>query len=554
MTAGTDGLYSTPPAQVIVCDTTGLSPAERMLLESLSGLAALAVNRKEFDEMVWIGTDNPSYRQIFRHTLAALSPSAVKEMDVWQLLAYLKSRKVVKGYVLYRADPSAGPLYSRRQGMDLSANVATVYASLLHGVLVEESLEKQIASTGLRRLKDARRETPAACFEKNRHLLNNRSALSIDPRVIQCRDIAIAQQLMVYYNTDPLSERILEWVKPLSPILGWNCGDEDEYTGAISRWGHYNTATNWCCNLPLIMAASDRTEPAALEEPDTVKPDSDPSLSYHAFLMSDGDNMQWTMGSFLDTPLYFANPDNHRTPISWTLCPVNLSVVSTSTWNRMVQLKSPHSSFVEYGGGYQYPDEFASRRPNRAELLTEFARRMDWHFRRLNLKVFGFICKDVFSPQAREAYEIYAREITGLTGMVAIQYAPYNAGGTVLWVDNGQGEEIPVATARYAIWADLFDLSTRGAPDYIASQINREAAEAATRDRVSLEWTVVHAWSDFGRTTVSPYRPQKGYNTVRHADRLLSPLVKNVSLEELLWRIRKERISRSTDTGAIHHP
>ncbi len=71
---------------------------------------------------------------------------------------------------------------------------------------------------------------------------------------------------------------------------------------------------------------------------------------------------------------------------SWTLCPINLSVVSTSTWNRFVTMKKDNSSVIEYGGGYQYPDEFAKNRPNREELLIEFAQRMNWHFKKLNIK------------------------------------------------------------------------------------------------------------------------------------------------------------------------
>ena len=50
------------------------------------------------------------------------------------------------------------------------------------------------------------------------------------------------------------------------PILGWNYGNEDEYTGAITRWGHYNTASNWCRNLPVIMAASDKMYPLPIHE------------------------------------------------------------------------------------------------------------------------------------------------------------------------------------------------------------------------------------------------------------------------------------------------
>lgn len=537
-----NGRYGWPiqkaPKKVIICHSNNLSTPEMMLLESLSGLAAQAVNRGVFDEMVWIETNTPSYQEIFKSSLKELNIKQLTYMNVWELLNYFKKKKIVNGYIAYQADKSTGELYSRRREMNNSSNVATVYASILKGILADESLFQRMKQQGIRQLKDARSETLEQCFEKNKKFLNNCSAASIDPQVTNCRDIAIAQKLMVYYDTNALSSRILEWVTPLSPILGWNCGDEDEYTGEITRWGHYNTASNWCRNLPLIMAASDRTSLLKVNEIGPSEIDWNNHTSAHSFVMSDGDNMQWTMGNFLDTPLYYGNQNEERTPISWTLCPINLSVVSASTWNRMVATKEKQASFIEYGGGYQYPDEFAQKRSNRTELLKEFAKRINWHFKKLDLKLFGFICKDVFSQSSKEAFEIYAQEIEGLTGMLAIQYDPYNVGGDMLWVKNAKGIDIPVVTAKYSIWADLFNLPTRGAPDYIASSINRDAAKAVTTGKADLSLTIIHAWSDFDTTIASTDLPQKGYNVAKQADKMLSPLVRNISLNELLWRIR----------------
>ena len=42
------------PQQLILCNGEGLSRAESMLLESLSGLCGQAVNEGSFDEMIWI--------------------------------------------------------------------------------------------------------------------------------------------------------------------------------------------------------------------------------------------------------------------------------------------------------------------------------------------------------------------------------------------------------------------------------------------------------------------------------------------------------------------
>lgn len=535
------------PQQLILCNGEGLSRAESMLLESLSGLCGQAVNEGSFDEMVWIEINNNSYHEILKSSQKSLNITKVIRMDVWKLLEHLIKKKIIRGYILYKNDTSTGENYSRREGINYSANVATVYASLLKSVLVEESLEKRIKQSGLKKLKDARNESPESCFKRCKKQLNRSSALSIDPKVSNCRDIAIAQKLMLYYGTGRFSEQILEWVTPLSPILGWNYGNEDEYTGAITRWGHYNTASNWCRNLPVIMAASDKMHPLPIHEIKKENIDFEDNSAFHSFVISDGDNMQWTMGEFLDSPVYYGNKDGNRSPVSWTLCPVNLSVVSTSTWNRFVTMKKDNSSVIEYGGGYQYPDEFAKNRPNREELLIEFAQRMNWHFKKLNIKIFGFICKDVFSKEARQAYEIYAREIEGLTGMVAIQYSPYNMGGDIMWVKNKENIEIPVVTAKFSIWSGLFDNPLCGGPDYVAALINRDAAKASKqKDKENpLSWTIIHAWSDFSKTAHSDNLPIKGYNASKTSDQLLSPQVKNISVNELLWRIRERHYNRS---------
>lgn len=132
------------PQQLILCNGEGLSRAESMLLESLSGLCGQAVNEDSFDEMVWIEIDNSSYREILRSSQESLNITKTTRMDVWDLLEHLKKKKIIEGYILYKNDNSIGENYSRREGINYSANVATVYASLLKGILVEESLEKRI--------------------------------------------------------------------------------------------------------------------------------------------------------------------------------------------------------------------------------------------------------------------------------------------------------------------------------------------------------------------------------------------------------------------------
>ena len=526
------------PKKVIVCEP-GSSLPEAMLLESLSGLTAQAVNEGFFDEMVWIRVKDSAYQQLYGKTITSLKISNVKNMAVWTLVDHLKKKGVIKGYILYQADKARKNAYASYKDVNYSSNVATVYASLLKGVLIDSSLVQEAQKHGLRRLKDARYESLKECFEKNKVNLNNTSVLSVPPSVSNLRDYAICQKLMLYSDDMKMANEILAWVKPLSPVLGWGCGDEFEFTNIVSRWGLYNTASNWCWNLPLISSLGNAVRLEKAKEISLGEINFKDTSSFHTFVMSDGDNMQWVMSSFLNNPKYLGNPRKDKGGLSWTLCPINLSIVSPFTWNSIAEAQSGNSSYIEYGGGYQYPDLFATNRPNRKQLLRQFAGRINLHLQELGIKIFGFICHDVSSKEAQEAFQIYAEELTGITGMMVIQYFPYELDGAVYWAKNKEGIDIPVITARYCLWNEVNKYRPRaGTPEYIALLINRDEIVAKDSNEYMLSWSSVHAWSNFSSTSKITQIPAIGVNPVVATESLLIGDIKTVSANELLWRIR----------------
>lgn len=529
-----DNRYGWPamktPKGLIICNETE-TLEEAMLLESLSGLAAKAVNENRFSEMVWMDIDksgfSESYGSILKESVKAVNIKDFKRMNVWELLTYLKKKGLVKGYVLYNMDDGKGEF-------DNSSNVATVYASLLSGVLIDHSLEVKACQYGLKMLKDATKETLTECFHKNKSKLNNATALSIRPYVHNLRDYAIAHKLMLYSDNHDLANEVLEWVKPLTPILGWGCGDEYDGTSLVSEWGHYNTASDWCYNLPFISAAAPSVKLEKAKELSLNQINFADTSYVHSFVMSDGDNMQWTMGVFARSPIYAGNEKAKDTGVTWTICPINLSVISPVSWNEAVKKQSPKNSYIEYGGGYQYPDLFAIKRPNRKELLREFARRVNKHMKDLDVKIYGALFKDVDSKEAQEALQIYVEEMEDITGIIAIQYFPYELGKQVYWFKNKKGIDIPVVTADYSIWNEVrADRPNAGTPEYVASLINRDAL---SNNKYS--WTIVHAWSDFEETSNLTPLPAIGMNPVMTSESLLMKNIRTVSLNELLWRVR----------------
>ena len=86
--------------------------------------------------------------------------------------------------------------------------------------------------------------------------------------------------------------------------------------------------------------------------------------NYHAFVMSDGDNMQWTFGGFLSNTDYWKSPYNPEIPMSFTSCVLNLQQAGSDVYNYLVKSQPQGTSVVEYCGGYYYPDLFATSRPD----------------------------------------------------------------------------------------------------------------------------------------------------------------------------------------------
>ena len=266
-----------------------------MLVQSVAGLAAKAVNEERGDELVWVTSTNPDLEEWCRcfltdhpqlETRATLQP--------WELVDRYVQQGIIQGYIVYRWDNSPGKIAedARRPAMDCSANVATSVAGLLNGVLVEESLEQQAQSHGLKMLFDARDKTPQWCFKTYQDKLNRRLLCMQDPQIPNCRDLAIAHQALTLFGSEDPAASAMQSLEPLSPILGWPGGDEFQATRLSSIYGHLQTATNWCMNLPVLMAdAEHHTTPKVkhVDPPTIAVSDRRSAVS---FVCTDGDNVQ----------------------------------------------------------------------------------------------------------------------------------------------------------------------------------------------------------------------------------------------------------------------
>ncbi len=534
------------PASIVTCKIDNFGNlAEMNLAQSVAGLAAQSINSDKNTEGVWVESRNIAYRSYYVSLVKRLQLKENGSFGLWQLVDRFKAKGVVRGYVLYDA----------RRG-DNSVNLATVYCGIKKGLLIDKTQETEAIRHRLTKLQDVSKDTLSRqSFDLLTSQLSPYLLVVADPKFSNNRDYAIAHRCMVYYGVDSLFLNILNWVKPLSPVIGWNKGDEFKQIEPCTSRGLINVPADWCMNLALL-GITPREAPAKVNSLDPKSIDWNKSGNFNSFVMSDGDNMQWVFGSFLDSRDYWKNQFNSEIPMSFTSCVFNLSEAGRDVYNQLVQSQRKGVSMVEYGGGYYYPDLFGRMTGAPEKLLREHARRINKELKRTGTKVFGFICRNISSPAAIKAYQIFAEELDDITGMIAVQYAPYNGGnGVVYWPKNKRGVEIPVIAAKYQLWANQ-KIANSGNPQKLSGQINKDNEKPGDQ----LTWTIVHAWSEYTSDSVDvPDQLRKtakgfrGVTPVKWTKQLLDKATSVVSIEELLWRLRMQHNREETQTIIDRH-
>ena len=530
--------------------------ALQMMVQSVAGLAAHAVNEGRGDEMVWVSNGDATADK-WHTRLVAAHPELAEAGPVapWDLVKRFTAQGIVKGYILYRADKSRGEVNTYRPGMDCSVNVATSLAGLLGGIIVDEELENEAKARGLKLLLDAREQSQEWCFQTFKDQFNRRMLCAQDPRKPNVRDLAIAQKVFTVYGKDEPVPAVMEWLEPLSPILGWNGGDEFATTDLSTSWGHLQTATDWCMNLPVLMAGTEKlTFPKGKEfDPRTI--DWNDSRSAVSFVSTDGDNVQWWQGNFFqggESHWYWDSADRGKIPYGWSCCFSQLAQLCPGAIDHALATRSTNDWFIEWGGGYYYPDHFGRRRQNGWELLREQARRTWELMKKTHTRIIGFNLARYDSPETRRACEMFVAQTDGLVAILAFQYAPYEGGaGKVFWVKDRRGVEVPVISARYSMWEHANKRERAGTPAKIAREI-RQTVEQTPREQLPrFDWVITHAWSYFkkapGADETAEDMPQegapakggtRGYTPVTWCAERLPDSVRVVSPEELAWRIR----------------
>ena len=264
--------------------------------------------------------------------------------------------------------------------------------------------------------------------------------------------------------------------------------------------------------------------------------------------------MQWYEGGFFRAnDAFWSSPDRGKIPFGWSCCFTELSQLCPQVITHALATRTENDWFLEWGGGYYYPDLFGLERSDRWDLLARHARRTQAMMQCNDTRVVGFNVWRYDSPDALRAYETIARETDQFLAILVFQYAPYEAGGgQTFWVKDRRGVEVPVVTARYSMWGNANSRPRCGTPAKIAREISEDVSAAAVGSP-RYDWGIAHVWSYFRHAPgadedaenmeqedAAAQGGSRGYTPVVWCAERLPESVRVVSPPELLWRIRMQ--------------
>lgn len=523
------------PKKVIIMSNDG-SHGQRMLAQSLIGIAAQCVNQGTGDEMIWTDIDNNLHKQIFQSLKLRIGFSMEGSYNVWEVVKkYFKEGKI-SGYVLYEQELSqCGNMH--KPDFSESANTATMLAGLHRAILIEKSMEQDARKLGLEMIADATKMTPEQCFNENKEKFNNLFTFMSDPANPAGRDLVIAQRATMIHRPDQkIYQEVVKWLAPTTPVIGVTCADEAETVKLSSLYGHFHIGLDHTDNFTLFSAGAYKTDVDRIPVFDPRSVDYESEDKFHSVFISDGDNLGWIHDYLsMDKNAWITG---NQTSLSWTFSPASMAAASPYGWNYFVKSKKDNSSLIEYGQ-YFYPDIFAQNTPDRKSRLRDLAKQLGAQMKKTGSTIFSFICLDSHSEETYEACQIFAEEIENLTGIIAIQYYPYPDGkGEINWFKNKNGIDIPMIRPKYCMVAgEQGSFSAyQGSPSHIFDLVNM--------DDNKLTCTVYHAWSTFtklpdGELSSRSDPPALGtLPAISWAVQRLNQNIHLVSCEELIWRIR----------------
>jgi hypothetical protein len=473
-------------------DRSKLSGVERMVALSLQGVTS------QHRPAMWVGGAGSS---IYPDELeSAFGVTFVGNDDLWDLVSRFNTS--LSGYLLFDANTS-------------SQSVAMSLSGLWGALAITPEMEPTAQALGLSLAMDVRGKDEAWCWANYGNEFNP-TMMAEQKQTEQfgafLLDYPIAQKAFIYFDEacgDFRTQIALQLDNPL--IFGWGqeCG-EFEFAKGASEGGAAVIPADWSSNLSVLSNVENAIVVGNQHAADDgVTTDG---THYVAFVMSDGDNIQFMQNAFNDPP-WWGNMYRGDFPMGWEMSPV-LEHVAPSILQWIYATATPNDQAVggPSGAGYAFPSVHADP----TALALETAKGLQATDMRLTTILNtggGLEAGDVFVKQPE------------IDGVIYKDFSDYNGKkGELRWT-NGK----PIVAFRYLLWNNG---SVEDSPEGVAAAINM-APKDPKSDIASYSFVNIHAWSEWPDNPYGDWAMDAAKWTVE----LLDDHVKVVSPEELLWHL-----------------
>ncbi|MCM2291176.1 hypothetical protein NAC44_02385 [Allorhizobium sp. BGMRC 0089] len=418
-----------------------LSKAECLMFSALQGLAS------KTESLIYCIANN--FNDIKFEPLAAklwLSDFEIPKVYFDDTIEIIKKYKNINEYIL--CDTTKNPD---------SANIATTLSGITGALPVDKSLEELFIKLKYKKLIDVSTFRMIDFLKDYVHEYNHNQVVELSPTIFWGpRDFAVASKTPVIYGQEQ-RDFLLNQLSTSSPVYGWGPVTQDgekEFITNVSQYGDYYVAADCAFNLTALSQMDVRPlscPPDISTTDDSASNDKAQTddKKYVAFVMSDGDNLQWLLNRGNYTG-WWGSPYRGLVPIGWTFSP-SLYDLAPSVWNYYIESLSDNDEVICGASGIGYVFEDISK----TKKFSEFLKKTDAFLGQANINTVA-----IFGNQY--PCETYLKGYTGLKNVDGVIYTSYSP-----WVVP-QNKNIYNYDGKYIIPQNL-DLS--GNPDQIINTI-----------------------------------------------------------------------------------
>jgi hypothetical protein len=480
----------------------------------------------------------------------------------WALLNKLKSHLPKQQYIRYDYSDN----YSCRWAMSLCGleqclavhdSIATMVESRL-GLTQQESVLKGCGGTDTEAKAWARfTHHPQA----NRDLISENSA---EPAYLgqlnangkykyYLSDLAVAAKSWFFWDADrgEPQNTYLAWMNPDFRHLGVLAGDEGLRIADVSARGGTVVPADWGWNL----ATHKTFQNVKPVHPMRARPRTwrdlnwENGVSYCTFVVTDGDNLIVTMGSYATDSRWFGSPRRGATPLGWQL-PPSANRFAPAIWAHYVYPLSPFALRDDEcvltgvsGDGIFYVGAAdaaghtlgALTSGGRDSVLSKQAAGLNqWLKAQAVNSITGFVWNNEAWTNSQSGWDVYGAALERPLGFLVDTYdASYTgAHGDLKWTRDKDGNEIPVKACDAALWEPA--QTPFGHTHQQMADLINTASHPANPTPASFLHVSAHAWS-----WADTLKGQQGIvEEVYQTKQLLAGHVRMVRPDEFLLQLR----------------